>query len=215
MVKDISKLLVIYDLCFYFKLIINALTSLNFNLIITLNLSTGWAPMDDELADFKLSKKAKAKLKDKKLLKKELAEGKTAQEIMGFSDEVMAKFYAAAYRLFENRHHADAANAFLFLVTLNPYNHDYWLGLGMSTQLNGDYESAIDAYEMAAICQLDSPVPYFYLAKCLFAIHDRDSALQALDLAIEYSGENLQFEDLRSQAQAARDLLLKDRDKRK
>lgn len=167
--------------------------------------------MDDDLSDFKLSKKAKTKLKDKKKLQKELAAGKTAQEIMGFSDEVMAKFYRAAYRLFENRHYSDAANAFLFLVTLNPYQHDYWLGLGMSTQLNGDYELAIDSYEMAAVCRLDSPVPYFYLAKCLFSMHDRESALQALDLAIDYSGDSLQFQELKEQAEAAKKLLLKDR----
>ena len=55
----------------------------------------------------------------------------------------------------------------------------------MSTQLCHEYEAAIDAYELAAICDISSPIPYFYLAKCLFAIHDRESALKALDLAIE------------------------------
>ena len=102
------------------------------------------------------------------------------------------------------------ANAFLFLITLNSYNHEYWLGLGMSTQLLGNYETAIDAYEMAAICKLDSPVPYFYLAKCLFAIHDRDSSIQALDLAIEYAADDPQYADLKVQAVAARELLIKD-----
>lgn len=165
---------------------------------------------DDDIGEFKLSKRAKAKLKDKALLKKELAEGKTAQEIMGFSDDTMAKFYKAAYHLFENRHYTDAANAFLFLVTLNPHNHDYWLGLGMATQLYGDYESAIDAYEMAAVTDVESPVPYFYLAKCLFAIHDRESALQALDLALEYADENPDYFDLKQQAQAARKLLIRE-----
>lgn len=165
--------------------------------------------MDDNLKEFKLSKKAKEKLKNKKLLKKELAAGKSAQEIMGFKEETMAKFSAGAYRLFEHRRYEDAANAFLFLVTLNPYHHDYWVGLGMSTQLCGDYEAAIDAYEMAAICKLDSPIPYFYLAKCLFAIHDRESALQALELALEYSGDAIEYEDLKKQALAAKVLLLK------
>lgn len=165
--------------------------------------------MEDELGEFKISRKVKEKLKNKALLKKELASGKTAQEIMGFTNETMAKFYRAAYHLFENRHHADAANAFLFLVTLNPYNHDYWLGLGMSTQMCGDYEAAIDAYEMAAVSDISSPVPYFYLAKCLFAIHDRESALQALELALEYAGDIQEYADLKKQATAARALLLK------
>lgn len=165
--------------------------------------------MLDDIGEFKISKKVKEKLKNKKLLKKELAEGKTAQELMEFSNETMAKFYAGAYRLFEHRKYVDAGNAFLFLVTLNPYNHDYWLGLGMSTQMNGDFEGAIDAYEMAAICQLNNPIPYFYLAKCLFAVHDRESALQAIDLAIEYAGDDVQYSSLKQQAVIAKSLLKK------
>ena len=163
--------------------------------------------MKDDLSDFNISKKVKEKLKNKKLLKKELAAGKTAQQIMGIDNETMAKFYGAAYRLFEHQRYVDAANGFLFLVTLNPYNHEYWLGLGMATQMNNDFEAAVDAYEMAAICELDNPIPYFYLAKCLFAMHDRDSAKQALDLALEYSEDRPDFEQLHSQAQAAKDIL--------
>lgn len=165
--------------------------------------------MKDDLSEFRLSAKAKAKLKNKKLLKKELAAGKTAQEIMGFSNETMAKFYQAAYLLFEHKRYTDAANAFLFLATLNPHHHDYWLGLGMSTQLCQEYEAAIDAYELAALCDISSPVPYFYLAKCLFAIHDRESALQALDLAIETADELEEYAELKIQAKKAKEILLK------
>lgn len=165
--------------------------------------------MNDGLDEFKLSKKAKNRLKDKEWLKKELAKGKTPQELLEFSDEVMGKFYQAAYRLFEHKRYTDAANAFLFLVTLNTHNHDYWLGLGMSTQMNGDYESAIDAYEMAAATDISSPVPYFYLAKCLFAMHDRTSALQALELALDCAGDNEEYAELRKQAIAAKALLEK------
>lgn len=166
--------------------------------------------MDDDLGEFKLSKKTREKIKNKAYLKREFAKGKNAQEILGFSDLTMAKFYGAAYKLFEHQKYKDAANAFLFLVTLNPFNPEYWMGLGMATQMSGDYESAIDAYELAAIYEIENPVPYFYLAKCLFAIHDRDSAMQALDLALEYANEKPEYEDLKQQAQKARELLIKD-----
>jgi type III secretion system low calcium response chaperone LcrH/SycD len=165
--------------------------------------------MKDDLEEFKLSKKIKEKLKNKKLLQKELAEGKTAQEIMEFKDSTMAKFYKAAYQLFEYKRYEEAGNAFLFLATLNPHIHDYWLGLGMATQMCQDYEAAIDAYELAALCNISNPVPYFYLAKCLFAIHDRESALQALDLAIETAGEADEYMELKKQAQEAKRILLK------
>lgn len=162
----------------------------------------------DFLNEFKISKKAQKKLKNKKKLQKEFAEGRTPQEIIGFSAETMAKFYGAAYHLFENRHYKDAADAFLFLITLNAYNHDYWLGLGMSSQMCGEFDLAIDSYEMAAICNMDNPIPYFYLAKCLFAMHDRTSALQALDLAIEYASDLPEFADLKKQALAAQKILM-------
>lgn len=166
--------------------------------------------MNDDLSGFELSKEVKAKLKNKRLLKKELAEGKSAQEIMGFSDESMSKFYHAAYVLFEHKRYQEAADAFLFLATLNLHHHEYWLGLGMATQLCQNYEAAIDAYELAALSDISSPVPYFYLAKCLFAIHDRESALQALDLAIETADDIDEYAELKQQAQAAREILLKD-----
>lgn len=167
--------------------------------------------MGDELDGFKIPKKVQKKLQDKEWLKAQFAKGKNGQEILGFTNETMAKFYGAAYQLFEHRRFSDAANAFLFLVTLNSYNHDYWLGLGMATQMLGDFEGAVDAYEMAAITDVQNPIPYFYLAKCLFAMHDRESALEALNLAIEYAGDDEKFGDLKSQAHAAKVLLLKHR----
>lgn len=162
---------------------------------------------DYNLENFKISKTVKKKLRDKRWLKKELAKGKTAQEIMGLSNEAMAKFYESAYHLFEKERYVDAASAFVFLVTLNPKNHEYWMGLGMATQMCGQYEEAIDAYEMSAYYHLDSPVPYFYLAKCFFVVNERESALIALDLAVEYAADQVEFVDLKKQAIIARKLL--------
>ena len=79
----------------------------------------------------------------------------------------------------------------------------------MSSQMCGDFDLAVDAYEMAAICNLDNPIPYFYLAKCLFAMHDRHSAIQAFDLAVEYAGDSPEFAELKQQAITAQNLLKK------
>lgn len=166
--------------------------------------------MAKDLSAFRFSSKIKNQLKDKVWLKSQLAEGKTLQEIVHFSDEVMDQFYHASYLLFEQKRYLEAADAFLFIATFNPHRHDYWLGLGMSTQMLHDYEGAIDAYELAALCDMDNPISYFYLAKCLFAIHDRQSALQALELAIEAAGDDEQFSLLREQAEHARLTLIQD-----
>lgn len=162
-----------------------------------------------DLEEFEISKNIQAKLKNKKLLKKELAEGKCAQEILNLSDHAMNHFYEAASLLLEHRRYEDSLNAFLFLITLNPYRYRYWLGLGRSYQFLDDYEMAINAYEMAAACEIADPMPYFYLAKCLFALHDRKSALQALDLAIEYADGIEEHAQLKKEARKAKKLLLK------
>lgn len=166
--------------------------------------------MNKNFNDLNLSKKAQLKLKDKEgLLKEELAAGKTLQEILEASNETMAQFYKAARSLFENGKYVEAANGFLFLVIMNSHNHDYWLGLGMATQMCSDFESAINAYEMAAVYDVENPIPYFYLAKCLFAMHERQSALLALDIAIQYSDDLPEFQDLKKQALEAQSLLQK------
>jgi type III secretion system low calcium response chaperone LcrH/SycD len=166
--------------------------------------------MTDDLGEFEISPEIRKKIRDRHWVKEQLAEGISAQELLGFSDTTMGKFYSAAYRLFEGKRYVDAANAFLFLVTLNPYHYDYWLGLGAATQRCGNYEAAIDAYEMAAICHVDNPIPYFHLAKCLFAMHDRESALQAIELAIEYAEGSSEYDEVYRQALAAKALLLKE-----
>lgn len=160
--------------------------------------------------EFEISASVQTKVKDRQWVKKQLSEGKIAQEILEFSDQTMDKFYLAAFELYQLNHFSDAADAFLFLVALNPHHYDYWLGLGAATQRCGDYEAAIDAYEMAAICQIENPIPYFHLAKCLFAMHDRESALQAIEMALEYSKDNDDFTEVYEHALAAKALLLKE-----
>lgn len=164
--------------------------------------------VDEGLDGFSLSKNVREKLKSKQLLKEELALGKTAQQILEISDANMQAFYEAAYRLFEHDRVEEAANAFFFLATLNPFHHSYWLGVGMCAQLVGDLEAAVDAYELAALSEVESPVPYFYLAKCLFALNERETSIEALDIALEYAGDKPEFRELKNQAALAKKLLL-------
>ena len=158
--------------------------------------------------DNKVPIDVKAKLNDEKWLKKELAKGKTAQEILEISDEEVEEFYQAARFFFEKEKYEDAANTYHFLVTLNPGNNEYWLGLAMSAQMCGDFEGALDAYEMTAFNEIESPIPYFFLAQCLFALHDSENAILALDLAVEIAADNSEFADLKRQAIKAKDFFL-------
>jgi type III secretion system low calcium response chaperone LcrH/SycD len=165
--------------------------------------------MKENPQKIRISQEAKLKIKNKALCKKELSQGKSGQEMAGFSDEAMSTFFHAANTIFKEQRYQEAAEAFLFLAMLDQGRHEYWLGLGMATQMCHQYEAAIDAYEIAALCDITSPVAYFYLGKCLFAVHDRENALRALDLAIENAGEEERFVELKNQAIEAKNILLK------
>lgn len=168
------------------------------------------SPPDEFTAEeFEIPKRLLKIFKEKEKLLKHFRAGKIPQEIWGYSDDVMEKFYQVSHKLLKNNRFEEAAEAFVFLATLKPKNPQYWLGLGVSLQYCHEYEAAINAYEMAAILEIENPWPYLYLAKCLFAIHDRESALQALDLAIEYAGEKEEYADLKNEALKAKDTLLK------
>jgi type III secretion system low calcium response chaperone LcrH/SycD len=157
---------------------------------------------------FKIALSVQKKLKNSFLIETELRNGVMAQHILEFSNELMAKGYQVACQFLEKKMHKEAQAAFFFLSVINSSTHEYWLGLGMATQLCHEYEKAIDAYEIAALCDLYSPTPYFYLAKCLFAIHDQEASLEALNLAIEIADEREEYTELIEQAKKAKKLLL-------
>jgi type III secretion system low calcium response chaperone LcrH/SycD len=156
-----------------------------------------------DLSNLIISEAVLKKLGNRAWVKKQLKLGKTVQNLLNFTPETLQLFSTAAFSLLEQKGLADSLNAFTFIVALNPKILTHWLGLGMTLQLSHKYEEALDAYEMAATLELENPYPYFYIAKCLFALHDRTSATEALQLAILYSSDNPEYFDLHAEAQAA------------
>lgn len=155
------------------------------------------------MEQFAIAPQILEKIKNKESLWLEFKSQKLLRDVLGFSPNTLAQFYRSAHHLFEEHHYQESSKAFLFLATMDPTNFDYWLGLGMSVQMCGDYEGGIDAYEMAAFLNVENPVSYFYLSKCFFAMHDRGNAKQALEMAIENAGEDPEYAALKHQAQAA------------
>lgn len=153
---------------------------------------------------FKIPEEALEKLHDPEYLHKQIEQGMTFQEILGYDEAQMEKFYGAAYDLFQEGRYQDAADGFVFLTTLNPYVHNFWLGLGMSEQLNEEYESAIVAYGMATMTDMESPVPHYHTAKCHYLMGDTDTALSFLNLAIELAADREPYTALKADAIATK-----------
>ena len=159
----------------------------------------------EDLEEFNLSKEVVEKLKNPEMLRKELAEGKTFQEIFNYSDDVMGVFYKAAYQLFQRQQYAEAADAFFFLTNLSPYVSTYWLGLGMSEQLSENPSSALIAYSMATVTDPQNPLPHYHSAACYKELHEEGEGLAALELAIETAGEVPEFATIKRHALALKE----------
>ena len=157
--------------------------------------------------EFKIPQDAIERLKDGEILRRYVEEGKTFQEILEYSDEMMTKFYEVAHHLFRSHRYNEAADAFVFLTTLNPYVPEYWLGMGMCEQLNEEYQQAMVAYSMVIIGDRHQPLAHYHMAACYNALGDVDNSLKSIQKAIEGAGDQSEYEELKAQSQRAKERL--------
>lgn len=154
----------------------------------------------EEMEEFKIPEEAIENLKDLQAIREQMKGGETFQEIIGYTPEAMEKFYQIACKLFERQEYEKSANAFVFLTTLNPMVHGYWLGLGMSEQLDGGYQGALLAYAMAILTNVENPIPYYHSASCYQLLDDRENALCSLEMAIKCAEGKEEYVGLKEQA---------------
>ena len=163
----------------------------------------------EHLSEFSIPREALEKLKDPLFVKNQVAEGKTFQEILGFSLATMDKFYGAAHNLYTRQQYEEAADAFVFLTTLNPRVHTYWVGLGMSEQLNEEYDAALMAYSMAILINVENPLPHYHSAACYFALQEKDNAILSLEMALQHAETKEEYAHIKKHAQSTLDSLKK------
>lgn len=159
--------------------------------------------------DFQVPEDAFEKIKDPIAFWQQIDEGKTFQEILGYSDDLMEKFYKVAYSYFQDQDYETASEAFSFLTTLNPTVFNYWLGLGMSEQMCEDFDSALVSYEMAAMVDVTNPIVHYHSATCHRSLLDDESALRSLDLCLHNAGDREEFADFRGIAIEAKERILR------
>lgn len=168
----------------------------------------------EDIEEYKIPQEAFERLKDPEIVRKQMKEGKTFQEIIGYSRTAMEKFYKVARNLFQKQEYNKAADAFVFLTTLNPYVHNYWLGLGMSEQLGRTYQGALLAYAMAILTDIGNPTAHYQSASCYRQLEDYDNSVQSYEMAIRCCGDSAQFKEMKVRAGAAIEAIENSRDKK-
>lgn len=152
-----------------------------------------------------ISDEIRKRLRDPEVIRQQLIEGTTFQEILGFGDDQMERFYQFAYHLFNEKQYDKCREAFIFLTTVNPYVHNYWLGLGIVEQMRGCFNEALLAYAMAILTDMNNPLPHYHSASCYRAMGDASSAQISYRMAIRSCGNHPEFNQIREEAERALD----------
>lgn len=156
--------------------------------------------MKESKHTLKISKAIEQKCRNKFLIQSVLKEKSNVKEILALTNESFGHLCGIANDFLKQKRYSDAANAFLFLATVAGDNAESWIGFGMASQYLGDFENAIDAYEVAATCQIDNPLPYLYLAKVFFALHQRERASEAIELALFHAADKAEYQQVKEEA---------------
>jgi type III secretion system low calcium response chaperone LcrH/SycD len=133
-----------------------------------------------------------------------LQKGGSVQELYNISARDSEVMFAAASRYLSQNQWNTAADCFLFLTFLNPYQTRNWMGLGESHRMAGDWDKAIDVYTIAISNEDDDPRPHFHLANCYLAKNMGNEALSSLETTLETCKGKNKFASL---TETCRDLI--------
>ncbi|MBB65301.1 MAG: hypothetical protein CMO81_09580 [Waddliaceae bacterium] len=125
---------------------------------------------EDPLDEFRIKKEDLKKLHNKKYVLNRMRKGDQYQDLFGYSDETMMKFYTKAKGLFDSGEYKKAADAFFFLGSLNPTMAGYWFGQGLAEQRCERYQKALLAYGSCVAANPVDPRAYLYLGECLYKL---------------------------------------------
>ncbi len=115
-----------------------------------------------------------------------IADFTTVRELKGISDREIESIYAMGVDFYRAGNYADAEKIFRFLTVFEHTSSKYWTAMGSVQQVQGRYDAAIKAYQMASFFDLHNPKPMYYAAECFVKAGDLDNARKALASLEQY-----------------------------
>jgi len=138
-------------------------------------------------------------------LREHLTRGGTLGDWFGMGPAERAAADALARYFYQQDQYDTAAQLFLWLIAMEPYERSYLLGLGAVRMMQQRYPEAVDQYAAALALDIEDPQPAFLMAQCLLKMGLRDPARDALSICLEYA-KGPAHAELRGRAQALQDL---------
>ena len=133
--------------------------------------------------------------------KKLFQDGATLGELKGITRRELNAVYQMGLGFYNTGRYDDAEKVFTFLVMFDHLEPKYWMAAGAVQQVKKNFEKAKAAYVQAAMLDIHSPKPQYYVAECYLALGQKEDAIASLDTLLEYcNGEDETTKDFRAKA---------------
>jgi len=127
--------------------------------------------------------------------------GYTFRDYTTITDQEAEAAYALASQLINQRQYAKAEQLFEFLCWMDHYRSKYWLGLGISRQLQSKHAEALPAYSMAGLNDVKNPVPPLRAAECFLALNRLDDAQNGATAAVHWAAQRPDCAKIKARAE--------------
>jgi tetratricopeptide (TPR) repeat protein len=119
-----------------------------------------------------------------------LDEGKAIYQLLGFTPEIMKKFYEIAVSLAEKNKYEKARDAFYFLVTIASDIAIFWLGLGLCNAKMLHFSAAADDFRRSLELDPQSSDAYLGAIHALLQDGKQDEADAICDQGLDFALKN-------------------------
>jgi len=109
------------------------------------------------------------------------------QETFGIPWPFMDRSFAFGKRLLHDKRYEKAEKVFFFLRYLAPSVFEYWFSESLTQYYQGKYKEAINHLTVCLALQPENPLVCFQTGVILFQTGDKEGALVALDLCLQYA----------------------------
>ncbi|WP_211826479.1 SycD/LcrH family type III secretion system chaperone [Kistimonas asteriae] len=136
-----------------------------------------------------------------------LSRGGTFKDLKDMSEDSMEAIYSVAYNLYEGGKYDDAIKVFQFLCFYDHYCKKYFLGLGACLLMQKEYDRAIEVFGYVCAIDTTDPQAMLYIGDCHLAAGDSEAACVAYQAAVDWAGDQAQWQDEKQRAQGILDSL--------
>lgn len=127
-------------------------------------------------------------------------EGYTFKDFAEIGDEQMEAVYAYAFNLVDQEQYREAGELLAWLAGMDQFQPKYMIGLGICRQQLKEYVGAIEAFAIAALLELENPIPPIRAAECYLALGKLDEAQSGVKAALHWAAARPEHEAVRERA---------------